>query len=1408
MILTKICYNKQKDVVMKKLKYLLLSFILIPCMFLFAACDNGEPYNLTIEEVYSIVQERGYDGSFDEFIESIKGEDGKGIESVEKVSSTDETDVYAIVFSDSSVINFTITNGKDGNGISAISKTNSSYAQDGRLVNEYTILYTNGETYTFVVSDGLNGENGVGIASIIKTNSEGNIDTYTITLTNGNETSFTITNGIDGEDGVGIKTIAKTSTDGLTDIYTITYTDETFTTFTVTNGKDGQDGKNGNGIKSISKTSTDGLTDTYTITLTDGSTTTFTITNGKNGQDGVDGEDGVGIKLIVKTATDGLIDTYTITYTDNSTSNFSITNGQNGVSIVSVYKTKTEGNVDTYTITFSDGSESYFTITNGQNGTDGEDGRGILTIAKTSSEGLVDIYTITYSDGTYSTFTVTNGEDGIDGVDGEDGLSAYEIYISYFPEYNKSEKEWIIDLINGNLQTVEPKTYTVTFDSNGGSDVPSQSGIIYAGKATKPEDPVKNGYIFDGWWIEGERWSFVGYSVTEDITLVAKWENVSNIITFDANGGILDNSSMTVYYNEYYSLPTPQKLGYEFKGWYSNNIKYNDGIWLNKQDIQLIAKWEIVNYTITYHLDSGYQSEDNIISYTVNDSVTFYEPSKNGFKFLGWFNEETFSGNKVENLPIGTTGNIELYAKWEAETYNISLILNGGECDVDTITVKYGQSYELPTPTKTNYTFKSWLINNSNTSTIPNSGVWLYDDITSLSAEYKCLYIISNNILTDITDKNLSILEIPESVDGVAIKGIGDRAFRYCDNLKTVTIPNSIETIGDLAFSNCDSIIELTIGENVKSIGNYAFAYLDNIQVLNYNAINVEQFELEPLQSTNVFESFGLSNEDGVTVNIGNKVKFLPKGMFNSVHRTVNITSLNFAENGSLATISAYSFEGIPIKTLYLPNSIETIGDYAFYDCDSIIELTIGENVKSIGNYAFAYLDNIQVLNYNAINVEQFELEPLQSTNVFESFGLSNEDGVTVNIGNKVKFLPKGMFNCVHRTANITSLNFAENGSLATISAYSFKGIPIKTLYLPNSIETIGDLAFKDCDSIIELTIGKNVKSIGYGAFSDCVNLKTVTIPNSIETIGDFAFRYCYSIIELTIGENVKSIGNYAFAYLYNIQVLNYNAIDVEQFELEGHQSTNVFESFGLSNEDGVTVNIGNKVKFLPKGMFNGGEGVANITSLNFAENGSPLTISAYSFVGIPIKILYLPSYIEIIGHRAFVDCRKLEEIYYDVANLNSTVEIEDENGSGIFSYDSEIFAGVGNTSKSVDVVIGENVQSLPERLFNYSYAFSTYITSIDFSKNNFLYQIPSNMGNSLYKLEYIVLPNNLVNFGDGSFENCTVLTNIYYLGIESESLNIKFPDKTIYYYIENEEDVPVDGGNYWHYVDGIITIW
>lgn len=873
MISMKTCYNKQKDVVMKKLKFLLLSFVLIPCIFLFAACDNGEPYDLTIEEVYSIVQERGYDGSFDEFIESIKGEDGKGIESVEKVSSTDETDVYAIVFSDSSVVNFTITNGKDGNGISAISKTNSSYAQDGRLVNEYTILYTNGETYTFVVSDGLNGENGVGIASIIKTNSEGNIDTYTITLTNGNETSFTITNGIDGEDGVGIKTIAKTSTDGLTDIYTITYTDETFTTFTVTNGKDGQDGKDGNGIKSISKTSTDGLTDTYTITLTDGSTTTFTVTNGK----------------------------------------------------------------------------------------DGEDGRGIKVIAKTSSNGLIDTYTITYTDGTTSTFTVTNGEDGIDGVDGEDGLSAYEIYISYFPEYNKSEKEWIIDLINGNLQTVEPKTYTVTFDSNGGSDVPSQSGIIYAGKATKPEDPVKDGYIFDGWWIEGEKWSFVGYSVTEDITLVAHWVNESYNITYDLDGGKLDITNPSSYtVNDSILLNNPTKEGYNFVGWQEDG---KDDI--NKEmviiagstgDKHFNAVWETIQYSISYELDGGYLVVENKENYTIEDETfVLNNPTKNGHKFIGWTLNDSTTKLQTVTITKGTTGNLNFTAHWEIipelsdfEISNETTIIGVKDKNATSIVVPEGvkkigteafkdlyalQEITLPSTLEqiSSMAFKGCSsLSKINIASVESWFNIIFEDEYSNPIAYARSLTLNNNIITEITIGN-------------EIKEINNYALFNCSSIEKITIGSGLTKIGSYAFSGC-SITELVVPNTVIEIEEAAFAFCEDLISLSLPFVGRSINETEGSEYAN----FGY---------VVDSMRGYSDIIINTI--TQNITKVSIT--GELAKIPNNAFKDCKtLETIILPETVYVIGESAFQNCSSLKNVNIPTNVTTIGSQAFGSCTSLE----------------------------------------------------------------------------------------------------------------------------------------------------------------------------------------------------------------------------------------------------------------------------------------------------------------------------------------------------------------------------------------------------------------------------------------------------------------
>ncbi len=172
-----------------------------------------------------------------------------------------------------------------------------------KVGGKVTITFTNKEgTEKQVTID-----DGIGIVSITKSSTSGNVDTYTITYTDGHTTTFQVTNGIDGTDGVGITSIYLTGTSGLTDTYTILYTNGETTTFQVKNGK---------GITKIEKISTTGLIDTYKITYNDGTTQNYEVGNGR------------GIVSIVKTSTSGYVDTYTITYNDNTTSTFEITNGE------------------------------------------------------------------------------------------------------------------------------------------------------------------------------------------------------------------------------------------------------------------------------------------------------------------------------------------------------------------------------------------------------------------------------------------------------------------------------------------------------------------------------------------------------------------------------------------------------------------------------------------------------------------------------------------------------------------------------------------------------------------------------------------------------------------------------------------------------------------------------------------------------------------------------------------------------------------------------------------------------------------------------------------------------------------------------------------------------------------------
>ena len=169
------------------------------------------------------------------------------------------------------------------------------------------------------------------------------------------------------------------------------------------------------------------------------------------------------------------------------------------------------------------------------------------------------------------------------------------------------------------------------------------------------------------------------------ITITVKPE-IKYSIEYKLDGGIIENAP-TEYdtLNKGLELITPTKEGYIFKGWYETNDfsgssikKIEKGTEGNKV---FYAKWEKIDvkYTITFNTNGGSEVKD--IEY-INESeeITLPEPTKEGFNFKGWYEDETFAGEKVNMIAKGTTRNITLYAKWEKTDvkYTITFNTNGG----------------------------------------------------------------------------------------------------------------------------------------------------------------------------------------------------------------------------------------------------------------------------------------------------------------------------------------------------------------------------------------------------------------------------------------------------------------------------------------------------------------------------------------------------------------------------------------------------------------------------------------------------------------------------------------------------------------------------------------------------------
>lgn len=261
-----------------------------------------------------------------------------------------------------------------------------------------------------------------------------------------------------------------------------------------------------------------------------------------------------------------------------------------------------------------------------------------------------------------------------------------------------------------------PITYSITYELNGGTNHNSNPTTYTAAAAVTFNAPTKNGYTFEGWYKESScqtKVTGIPAGSMGDVTFYAKWSAVNYVVTYELNGG-KNNSNPTNYTIESnVSLSSPEKKGYTFGGWYKESNFKTQVTALgagNTGNLTLYAKWILTDFKITYSLFGGKNNKSNPASYTMNSKVSLKDPSRKGYKFVGWYTDASCK-NKVTKISKGTTGDITLYAKWKAKEYKIVYKGNGSTSGkMSNTDCKYGTSYKLRANKfkKKGYTFVGW----------------------------------------------------------------------------------------------------------------------------------------------------------------------------------------------------------------------------------------------------------------------------------------------------------------------------------------------------------------------------------------------------------------------------------------------------------------------------------------------------------------------------------------------------------------------------------------------------------------------------------------------------------------------------------------------------------------------------
>ena len=624
---------------------------------------------------------------------------------------------------------------------------------------------------------------------------------------------------------------------------------------------------------------------------------------------------------------------------------------------------------------------------------------------------------------------------------------------------------------------------------------------------------------------------------------------------------------------------------------------------------------------------------------------------------------------------------------------------------------------------------------------------------------------------------------------GDSVTSIGSDAFYNCSSLTSITIPDSVTTIGAWAFAGCSSLTSVTFGENSKleSIGNYAFRTCTSLTSITI-----------PDSVTSIGEYAFYNCSSLTSITIPDSVTSIGSDAFEycSSLETVNITNIetwcNILFSNSYSNPLCHAdnlyLNGELITELEIPESVTSIGDYAFYNCSSLTSITIPDSMTSIGEYAFYHCSLLKVVNI---------------TDIGAWCNISFND----YYANPLYYAKKLYLN----NALVTDLVIPD--SITSIGSYVFYNCSsLTSITIPDSVTSIGDYAFYNCSSLTSITIPDSMTSIGEYAFYHCSLLKVVNItdigawcnisfndyyanplyyakklylnnalvtdlviPDSITSIGSYVFYNCSSLTSITIPDSVTSIGSSAFSGCSIITAnIPTNAISVIPKSTLQTVIINSGENIGSSAFSGcsslTSITIPESVTSIGDSAFNNCTALTNIT---IPDSVTSIGSSAFSgcsslesitlpFIGAKAGVTSNDAYQYplgyIFGTSSYTGGTEVTQSYYGSSTsskTSSTYYIPSTLRSVTVTGGNILYGAFYNCSKLSSITIGDSVTSIGSSAF-YNCSSLTSITIGDSVKS-----IGSSAFYNCSSLTSITIPDNVTSIGEYAFSNCSSLTSI-----------------------------------------------